>query len=106
MLLEINKLTHQMLAEHVSLDSWEPMFAEANQAVSSPHGRITLHIFWELHYDFLPNFCYNSTTDRYNMYTLSVCVGRRGSIEKGCGQKERDGKVEVEPQGRREREGR
>ena len=65
MLLDINKLTHEMLSEHVSLDSWTAMFNEANQSVSSPHGRITLHIFWELHYDFLPNFCYNSTTDRY-----------------------------------------
>lgn len=63
-LLEVNKLTHKMLAEHVPLDPWEAMFAEANHAVSSQHGRITLHIFWELHYDFLPNFCYNSSTDR------------------------------------------
>ena len=70
MLLEINRLTHQMLAEQVPLDPWESMFAEANQAVSSPHGRITLHIFWELHYDFLPNFCYNSTTDRSAMSCL------------------------------------
>ena len=65
MLLNINKLTHQMLSEHVCLDPWDSMFNEANQSVSSPHGRITLHIFWELHYDFLPNFCYNSRTDRY-----------------------------------------
>ncbi len=64
-LLEINKLTHQMLSEHVTLDPWESMFRESNHSVTSPHGRITLHIFWELHYDFLPNFCYNSTTDRY-----------------------------------------
>ena len=68
MLLDINKLTHHMLSEYVSLDSWSAMFNEANQSVSSPHGRITLHIFWELHYDFLPNFCYNSTTDRYNVH--------------------------------------
>ncbi len=64
MLLEVNRLTHQMLLEYVELDPFESMFKEVNQAVSSPHGRITLHIFWELHYDFLPNFCYNSTTDR------------------------------------------
>jgi len=64
-LLEINKVTHQLLSEYVDLDRWETIFREVNQAVSSPHGRITLHIFWELHYDFLPNFCYNSTTDRF-----------------------------------------
>ena len=53
-----------MISEYVVLDSFEAMFREANQAVSSPHGRITLHVFWELIYDFIPNFCYNSTTDR------------------------------------------
>lgn len=63
-LLDINRLTHEMLSEHVLLDSFDSMIREANQAVSSPHGRITLHIFWELIYDFFPNFCYNSTTDR------------------------------------------
>ena len=69
-LLDINRLTHEMLSEHVLIDSFDSMFREANQAVSSPHGRITLHIFWELIYDFFPNFCYNSTTDRY-----CTCVG-------------------------------
>ena len=64
LLLEINKLTHRLLSEYVQLDPWGSMFKEVNQAVNTNHGRITLHIFWELHYDFLPNFCYNSTTDR------------------------------------------
>ena len=54
-----------MLSKYVVLDSFEAMYAEANQSVVSPHGRITLHIFWELIYDFIPNYCYNSTTDRY-----------------------------------------
>ena len=62
--MEINRLTHTMLSEYVTLDAFDAMLKEANQAISSPHGRISLHIFWELHYDFLPNFCYNSTTDR------------------------------------------
>lgn len=64
-LLEINRLTHKLLSEHTCLDPFEALFREVNQSVSSPHGRVTLHIFWELHYDFLPNFCYNSTTDRF-----------------------------------------
>ena len=63
-LLEINRLTHQMLSNFVVLDPFEAMLSEANQSVVSPHGRITLHIFWELIYDFIPNYCYNSTTDR------------------------------------------
>ena len=71
-LLEVNRLTHKLLSEHVQLNPWDAMLREVNQAVSSPHGRITLHIFWELHYDFLPNFCYNSTTDR--CACVCVCV--------------------------------
>ena len=74
MLLGINKVTHQMLSEHVIMDPWESMFRESNQSVASPHGRITLHIFWELHYDFLPNFCYNSTTDRLACDLVMVVV--------------------------------
>ena len=62
--MEVNRLTHTMMMEYVTLDPFDAMLKEANQAISSPHGRISLHIFWELHYDFLPNFCYNSTTDR------------------------------------------
>ena len=41
------------------------MFAEANHNVLAPYGRITLHIFWELNYDFLPNYCFNGATNRY-----------------------------------------
>ncbi len=63
-LLDINQLTHNMLSEHVVMDSYESMLREANHAVSSPHGRVALHIFWELIYDFIPNFIYNSSTDR------------------------------------------
>jgi cytoplasmic FMR1 interacting protein len=86
MLLDINKLTHQMLSEHVCLDSWTAMFNEANQSVSSPHGRITLHIFWELHYDFLPNFCYNSTTDRFIRGKVSFAdQSEREAPPKGSG---------------------
>ena len=63
-LLEINRLTHKMLSKYVSLDPFIAMLREVDQGVSAPHGRITLHVFWELHYDFLPNFSYNSTTER------------------------------------------
>jgi len=64
LLLEVNRLAHRLMSEYIKLDPWDAMFKEVNQAVNTDHGRISLHIFWELHYDFLPNFCYNSTTDR------------------------------------------
>lgn len=40
-------------------------FLQANHNVSAPHGRITLHVFWELNYDFVPNFIYNGSTHRF-----------------------------------------
>ena len=81
-LLDINRLTHRMLGEYVVLDPFDALLREANQAVSSVHGRITLHVFWELIYDFIPNFCYNSTTDRYGANTLlsMLCVSVDNSL--------------------------
>ncbi|EPQ11042.1 Cytoplasmic FMR1-interacting protein [Myotis brandtii] len=64
-LLEINRMTHQLLSRYLSLDSFDAMFREANHNVSAPYGRITLHVFWELNYDFLPNYCYNGSTNRF-----------------------------------------
>lgn len=63
-LLEINRMTHQLLSKYLTLDSFDAMFREANHNVSAPYGRITLHVFWELNYDFLPNYCYNGSTNR------------------------------------------
>ena len=73
-LLEINRLAHKMLSEYVALDPFVSMLREVDHGVSAPHGRITLHVFWELHYDFLPNFSYNSTTDRYVRVHVCVCL--------------------------------
>jgi cytoplasmic FMR1 interacting protein len=84
-LMEINRLTHTLLMEHVTLDPFPVMLNEANQAINSPHGRITLHVFWELHYDFLPNFCYNSTTDRFVRSKLPHDVQEREHHPKGPG---------------------
>ncbi|XP_006907135.1 cytoplasmic FMR1-interacting protein 1 [Pteropus alecto] len=64
-LLEINRMTHQLLSRYLTLDSFDAMFREANHNVSAPYGRITLHVFWELNYDFLPNYCYNGSTNRF-----------------------------------------
>ncbi|KAL5460570.1 hypothetical protein EMCRGX_G034022 [Ephydatia muelleri] len=69
--LDICRLTHQLLSQHVQLDPFNAMYHEANQSVSTPHGRITLHIFWELSFDFIPHFCYNSSTDRFIRGTVS-----------------------------------
>uniref|UniRef100_A0A3Q4MN98 Cytoplasmic FMR1 interacting protein 1 n=1 Tax=Neolamprologus brichardi TaxID=32507 RepID=A0A3Q4MN98_NEOBR len=64
-LLEVNRMTHKLLSKFLTLDSFDAMFREANHNVSAPYGRITLHVFWELNYDFLPNYCYNGSTSRF-----------------------------------------
>uniref|UniRef100_UPI00358DFFAE cytoplasmic FMR1-interacting protein 2-like n=1 Tax=Myxine glutinosa TaxID=7769 RepID=UPI00358DFFAE len=64
-LLEVNRLTHRLLSRLLTLDPYDAMLREANHNVSAPYGRTTLHVFWELNYDFLPNFCYNGSTGRF-----------------------------------------
>jgi len=63
-LLEVNRQTYKLLSDHLSLDPFSAILREANHNVSAPYGRITLHVFWELNYDFLPNYCYNGSTNR------------------------------------------
>ena len=63
-LVESNRLTHKLLAEYLTLNDFDAMFREANHNVSAPYGRITLHVFWEVIYDFMPNYCYNAATNR------------------------------------------
>ncbi|EFO93077.1 CRE-GEX-2 protein [Caenorhabditis remanei] len=66
MLIEANRLCHTLLKKVLhSIAPFDDLFQEANHAVNSPHGRITLHVFWELNYDFVPNFVYNGSTHRF-----------------------------------------
>ncbi|KAK2176605.1 hypothetical protein NP493_652g01000 [Ridgeia piscesae] len=70
-LIECNRLTHKLLTKHLPLNDFDAMFREANHNVSAPYGRITLHVFWELNYDFLPNYCYNAATSRFVKTAIS-----------------------------------
>ncbi|XP_015370869.1 PREDICTED: cytoplasmic FMR1-interacting protein [Diuraphis noxia] len=64
-IMQVNRLCHKLLCKHLALDEFDAMFREANHNVLAPYGRITLHVFWELNYDFLPNYCYNAATNRF-----------------------------------------
>lgn len=64
-LIGVNRLAHKLLSKYITLDDFDAMFREANHNVSAPYGRICLHVFWELNYDFLPNYCYNAATNRF-----------------------------------------
>ena len=68
-LLECSRIAHKLLSEYMCLNEFDAMFREANHNVSAPYGRITLHVFWELNYDFLPNYCYNAATSRSAVIT-------------------------------------
>lgn len=48
------------------------MYREANHNVLAPYGRITLHVFWELNYDFLPNYVYNAATNRFTKHRANI----------------------------------
>ncbi|XP_021955004.1 cytoplasmic FMR1-interacting protein isoform X2 [Folsomia candida] len=65
-LMSVNRLTHKLLKKSLpGLDDFEWMLREANHNILAPYGRITLHVFCELNYDFLPNYCYNAATGRF-----------------------------------------
>ncbi|XP_039954773.1 cytoplasmic FMR1-interacting protein [Bactrocera neohumeralis] len=64
-LLEANRICHKLLSKHLALDNFDAMVKEANHNVLAPYGRITLHVFVELNYDFLVNYCYNAATNRF-----------------------------------------
>ena len=63
-LMECNRLCHRMLAEHLALDDFDQLMIEADQKVTANVGRIGMHVFWEVIYDLVPNFCYNGATNR------------------------------------------
>ncbi|KAM7539533.1 hypothetical protein Aperf_G00000032396 [Anoplocephala perfoliata] len=64
-LIECNRLCHRMLAEHLELDDFDDMLQEANNLVTSPLSQIALHIFWEVTWDLVKNYCYNGATNRF-----------------------------------------
>ena len=63
-MIEINRLTHKLLSRFLYLDPFDNILHEANESVEKM-GRITAHVIWELNYDFLPNFNYNMSTERF-----------------------------------------
>ncbi|XP_022241956.1 cytoplasmic FMR1-interacting protein-like [Limulus polyphemus] len=76
-LIKVNQMTHKLLSKYITLNDFDAMIREANHNVLAPYGRICLHVFWELNYDFLPNYCYNAATSRFVkvkdiMFTQSV----------------------------------
>lgn len=61
------RMTHQLMSKFFHLDPWDSVLNEMNEstALISFHGRIVLHIIFEIVYDFAPNFCFNSISNRF-----------------------------------------
>lgn len=64
-LVRIHRLTHKLLSMHLFLEDFDALFKEADHAVTSSYGRITVHILYEINADILPNYCYNQSTMRF-----------------------------------------
>lgn len=64
------------MGEYLLLNDFDAMLKEANHNVSAPYGRITLHVFWEINMELLPNYCYNAATNRWLLCygLLTVCL--------------------------------
>ncbi|KAH8872795.1 Cytoplasmic FMR1-interacting protein 2 [Schistosoma japonicum] len=76
--IECNRLCHRMLSEHLELDDFNALLHEADNLVTSRLGKITVHVFWELTYDLVKNYCYNDATNRFvpTNFTLTEVLER------------------------------
>ncbi|CAL8098785.1 unnamed protein product [Calicophoron daubneyi] len=76
--IDCNRLCHRMLSQHLDLDNFDALFREANNLVTSPLGKIAVHVFWELTYDLVKNYCYNDATNRFvrTKFTLTEVLER------------------------------
>ncbi|KAK4470067.1 hypothetical protein MN116_006532, partial [Schistosoma mekongi] len=76
--IECNRLCHRMLSEHLELDDFSALLHEADNLVTSRLGKITVHVFWELTYDLVKNYCYNNATNRFvpTNFTLTEVLER------------------------------
>ncbi|KAA3681564.1 cytoplasmic FMR1 interacting protein [Paragonimus westermani] len=73
-----SRLCHRMLSDHLELDDFDALLREANHLVTSPLGKIAVHVFWELTYDVVKNYCYNDATNRFvrTKFTLTEVLER------------------------------
>uniref|UniRef100_A0A094ZMQ0 Cytoplasmic FMR1-interacting protein 2 n=1 Tax=Schistosoma haematobium TaxID=6185 RepID=A0A094ZMQ0_SCHHA len=76
--IECNRLCHRMLSEQLELDDFDALLREADNLVTSRLGKITVHVFWELTYDLVKNYCYNDATNRFvpTNFTLTEVLER------------------------------
>lgn len=64
-IIQVIKLTHTLLSEHLNLSSFTVLFDEANHGVRSYMTRITLHSLSNCVNDLIPNYAYCSSLQRF-----------------------------------------
>lgn len=81
-MIHVNRICHKLLSKWLALDDFECMMKESNHNVLAPYGRITLHVFVELNYDFLSNYCYNAATNRFVRSKVQISFAQALQREK------------------------
>lgn len=66
-LLDNVRVTHELLSKHLIIDPFESMMKELDMdtSIGRFRGKIIMHAFSEIVTDIMPNFVYNSTTERF-----------------------------------------
>nr|PNR59501.1 hypothetical protein PHYPA_002292 [Physcomitrium patens] len=66
-LVEVLRLTHELISEHIAIDPFNLMMGEISETISlvSFSGRLASQVLLELQNDFFPNFMLCTTTQRF-----------------------------------------
>ncbi|KAJ3091316.1 Cytoplasmic FMR1-interacting protein 2, partial [Quaeritorhiza haematococci] len=83
-LIESARTTHKLLSRYLALDPFEDMLVEMDEAAScvALNGRILTHTVQEIIDNLVPNFCYNSVTERFIKSPVQTVEPSRPSFTK------------------------
>jgi len=67
LMLQSSKIAYEFMGKHLTLEPFESLLMQVDETLSMVNfnGRIASHIIAELYNDFLVNWCYNSSTERF-----------------------------------------
>lgn len=67
LMLQSSKCAYDFMGKHLTLEPFESLLMQSDETISMVNfnGRIVSHIIAELYNDFLVNWCYNSSTERF-----------------------------------------
>ncbi|ORX54817.1 cytoplasmic FMR1-interacting [Piromyces finnis] len=67
LMLQSSKMAHDLMSKYLTLEPFESLLMQVDESFSMVNfnGRIVSHIIAELYNNFLENWCYNSSTERF-----------------------------------------